>query len=73
MTTQDKTSMQGFEQAVIEVLKKTASEEAEKVIAEAVSDFEKRLRREVATVVMSASSYYQVDRRENHLVITVKA
>lgn len=66
-------TLDSFQQVVIQAVKNAAEKEAEKVIADAVADFEKRLRREIGLVAMEVSSYYQIDRREDHLIITVKS
>lgn len=41
-------------------------------IAKAQAEIEKRIRQKMAEIVLGVHLYYQVDRRENHLVITVK-
>lgn len=43
----------------------------EEVVQRAVAEFEKRLRRDIATVAMSAASFYELDRDERSVVIKV--
>lgn len=54
------------------LLAKAVADATEDAIAKAVNDFEDTLRRKIADVAIGVSSFYELERMQNGLKITVK-
>lgn len=54
------------------LLNAAINEAAEEVVRKATAEFEQKLRKAIATSAMSVASYFDIERRDMGVVITVK-